>query len=410
MQTSLIVRYSKNHHQCLFSIETVVFLRTLGSYKIPAVIERRRKELLDKLCVLQGDTIRDPPPVIESIIEPPEEHPQPPLLERTPSVTSKREEREDTPSSTSSVTSPSHGEKISRRDSKIASLVKDYEKIHYKAKKTEVDETPKRMVMLKKVIKPTDFPSQDKPPPTEEGEKATANEEEGHKAAEGKGKKAAEAKAAETSKGDATDSSAVASKDQLEVDPRGERASSVMSMENGLDDEGEESEKGNDKKKKKGKKGFGAGVFSKKKRDKSPARPEKRAELSAGGGEEQTEPQKLGEEKEEEEEVQFAEGVKMCGVLERHKKKGIGHKKTKIDAKVFHTSLILGGKEELSLARCAVEETESGFELTHPQHRSAMTFKVDGTDHEKQKWVEAMKAAIAEATPAKEKEGSYYII
>ena len=164
--------------------------------------------------------------------------------------------------------------------------------------------------------------------------------------------------------------------------------------------EGEESKKSGDKKKKKSKLPFG--FKGKTKRDKSPAperkaesAPEKKAELAAEEEAEQP--------KEEEEEVQLADGVRICGVLERNKKKGIGgHKKVKIDAKVFHTALVLGEKEELELANCSLEETESGFDLTHPQHRSALVFKVDGPEDEKQRWVAILKEAIAEATPAKE--------
>lgn len=42
--------------------EAVVFLRTLEQFRIPAVVESRRKKLLERLELLQGDTIRASPP------------------------------------------------------------------------------------------------------------------------------------------------------------------------------------------------------------------------------------------------------------------------------------------------------------------------------------------------------------
>lgn len=45
--------------------DAVVFLRTLEQFRIPPVVERRRKELLERLLALQGDTLRDTPPCFE---------------------------------------------------------------------------------------------------------------------------------------------------------------------------------------------------------------------------------------------------------------------------------------------------------------------------------------------------------
>lgn len=396
--------------------ETVVFLRTLASYKIPAVIERRRKELLDKLCLLQGDTLKEAPPVIE----PPEE--KPPIEEKvtlrektgkerstSESSTKDRQERDESPAGT--ITSPSHGGRLVKRDSKVVnSLVKDYEAIHFSAKKEEEDQTPKRLVTLKKVAKPVDYRRTSVSPPPEEEKEEKKDDQVEEKVEEGKDKAAEkEEKTGKTgkeeAKGDTTDSP-THDMDSLEVRPSRERAPSLTGTDDGLD-EGEEPEKGGDKKKKKSKLQFG--FKGKKKRDKSPAperkdkspAPERKAEPAAEVDAEQPK-------EEEEEEVQLADGVKICGVLERNKKKGIGHKKVKIDAKVFHTALILGGKEELDLANCSLEETASGFDLTHPQHRSALVFKVDGPEDEKQRWVAVMKETIAEATPAKEEEGKIW--
>ena len=49
--------------------DAVVFLRTLEQFKIPPVVERRRKELLERLLALQGDTLRDTPPRFEPVDE-----------------------------------------------------------------------------------------------------------------------------------------------------------------------------------------------------------------------------------------------------------------------------------------------------------------------------------------------------
>ena len=55
----------------------MVFLRTLEQFKIPPVVERRRKELLERLLALQGDTLRDTPPRFEPVDEEEEETKQP---------------------------------------------------------------------------------------------------------------------------------------------------------------------------------------------------------------------------------------------------------------------------------------------------------------------------------------------
>ena len=367
---------------CSYGADTVVFLRTLGSYKIPAVIERRRKELLDRLCLLQGDTLKDPPPVIDPSEE---KHAKEPTsaVPREPTSAVSRDDREDSPSSTASstsgVTSPTR--QITRRNSKVVTgLISNFEVKHSIAKKEEEDETPKRMFQLKKVAKPSDFPATAK----EDGENP---------------KEQTDSKSAADKSVDKPAESAGAKKDMLEVDDGGrERASSVASSA-GEEEEEDEEESKDKKKKKKNKKGLFKGKS--KKGDKSPL-PE-RKDISPE--EKYPLPDKktpAPEQQDQEEEMELAEGVKICGVLERKQKKIGGSKKVKIDAKVFNTMLILGGKEELELAHCSVEETDTGFKLTHPQHKSVMPFKVDGGEEEKQRWVVVLREAIAEATPAKE--------
>lgn len=370
-----------------------MFLRTLASYKIPAVIERRRQELLDKLCLLQGDTIKEAPPIIE-----PKEEKTPvrearersreksPRITATAAVTQSEkdevEEGSSTPSSSASTT-PSHKVgKLMRRDSKVNTLVKDYEHIHHHAKKEEESETPKRMFQLKKVAKPEDFPVS----PTHSVTSA-----------EGAGPtKTTEEPAKESAEKDT---------DTLKPDPQDsemERASSVASGLDEIDvDEGDEEDgKEADKKKKKSKRPFGSGLKVKgftKKREKSPV-PERKSYPAPEAAKESEDKQK-----DEEAEPETEEGVRISGTLERSKKKGLGgYKKVKVEAKVKNTTLILGGKEELDLSHCTVEETETGFELVHPQHRSGMTFKVEEGAEEKHKWVAVLKEAITEATPPEE--------
>lgn len=248
-------------------------------------------------------------------------------------------------------------------------------------------------MQLKKVAKPTDFP-----------DAAPSPSHSTNSAAEGEAPAASE-----EPKEESKEEVKVDKKDDnlLDVDQaERERAGSVCSMDEG-EGEGEAEGKAQDKKKKKkgSKLPFGSGglkVKSGKKKDKSPTAspvPERKFEGSVenlvDGGEE-AEPEAKPEATEE--------GVKVFGVLERKLKKGLGgHKKVKLAAKVKHTTLILGGKDDLELANCSVEATEGGFELMHPQHRAGLQFKVEGGEEEKQKWVEALKEAIQEATPPEDK-------
>ena len=363
--------------------EAVVFLRTLGDFKIPAVIERRRKELLEKLTTLQGDTIKEAPPIIEPLED--NQEPSPTKEYKLPvSKTPAKEESATSSADSSTVTSPSHGQgQIQRRDSKVVTnRIKDYESIHFKNKLEEENETPKRLVQLKKVSKPQDFPSSGRSPEPADTAEAT--------------KEAEEAK----EKDKAKDAPKEPEKDTLEVDGGAEKEGSLLSVEGTLDDE-EEEEKGKKKKKKKNKEKKEKGLKVKDKREKrgkSPV-PERKNPPAEEGAEEPS-----GESKEVEAEA-LEEGVRIKGTLERKKKGGLGGtKKVKMDAKVHETTLILDGKEKLDLAHCSVEATDSGFDLMHPQHKSGLVFKVEGGEEERQQWLTVLKEAIAEATPAVEQE------
>lgn len=363
-------------------------------------MERRRKELLERLTNLQGDTIKEAPPVIEPVeddkLEPSASKEKnlaradkpPAKADKAPAKEAPaKEDMESNVSSSSSstVTSPSHGQgKIQRRDSKVVgSRIKDYESIHFSAKKEEEMETPKRLVQLKRVSKPQDFPTNKSPTPEPEPEPEPEEKQE-------PGKEDSQEKPKDDE----------AEMDKLEVDGRSEREGSLASVEGVLDAGGEEEEEKAGKKKKKNKRGFGSGLKVKglKKRDKSPG-PERKHPPAEEEGAEEPAATENGE-KEPEPEVL----VKIKGTLERRKKGLGGTKKVKMEAKVHETTLILEGKDNLELANCSVETTDIGFDLTHPQHKSAMVFKVEGGQEEKMKWLAVLKEAIAEATPAAEPE------
>ena len=369
-----------------------MFLRTLGSYKIPAVIERRRKELLDKLCLLQGDSLKEPPPSIE----PPEEKTPPPQVKspaskekakdvKTSAMQEKDGDVESGTSSTasSSVTSPTHG--LKRRDSKVVnSLVSNFETLHHSAKKEEESETPKRFVQLKKVNKPSDFPSS----PTHKGnEEKTDDKKEATPAPEDNTKDAPPVKEKD-------------SENLIVESGKKERPLSAASNEDTQDgeEEDEEEEKEAGKKKKKGK-GLFSGMKGLKKKSPLPERKHPPPPAVTNGEEaaDQSEDQQKAEGEEVEPEKE--EGVRLSGTLERKVKRGI-KKKIKMEVKVRETTLVMDGKEE-ELAHCSVEVTESGLEVVHPQLKS-IVFKVEGGEEQKLKWVSAIKEAIAEATPPEE--------
>ena len=324
------------------------------------MIERRRKELLDKLSLLHGGTLKGKPTTDDEAHE------------------KKDEKSEDSSSASSStVTSPDMASK--RNSIMVLNRIKDYETIHHSAKKEEEKETPKRFVTLKKVNKPDDFPDDD----TDNKSPASGEESTGKKETESESVPANEKE-----------------QDKLEVvDTEGEmrEASSISEIQEG-DDERDKKESG---KKKKSKLGFGQKMKGLIKREKSPA-PERKnsAESStvpdAADGD--TDEAELAKQEEAEE---LEEGVRISGILERMKKKGQKKHKS-IKVKVCETTMVLGEKEEVLLSNCSVELTDQGFDLSHPQHKSAFFFKVEGDETARQKWVTAMNDAIQKATPVVE--------
>ena len=166
--------------------------------------------------------------------------------------------------------------------------------------------------------------------------------------------------------------------------------------------EGEEGE--GDEKKKKGKRFGLKGLM---KRDKSPA--PSPAPSPALERKNQAPPTSSAEQVESDvEEVEATpppseEGVKISGTLERRHKKGLtGHKWVKVEVKVKDKVFMVEGKEGMDLNGSTVVETDSGFEFSYP-HQKPMMFRVEGGgEDERKRWVSALKEAIREATPLDE--------
>ena len=338
--------------------DAVVFLRTLGDFRIPAVMERRRKELLDRLIDTQGDTRREKPPKFE---EGPAE--TPPVQKKVKQVV----EKEETSSGSSSTVTSPRGT-LTKRDSKIVNtLVKDYEVIHTAAKKEEVDQTPKRMFELKKTAKPSDFPDLEKdskdvtpqpPEPTQPTEPSTAD----------------------------TPPVVLREKSDDANELKPERPTSAASVDS-VD------EPGNATPKHKRKAGNKLGFFKRKHRDKSPRRD------SSPPASVLVEPEASdGVESESVEVVE--EGVRISGKLEHKTKSAL--KTTKYvskDVKLKETTLFIGDKENVSMLGCTVAATDTGFELfSHPLQKQ-FAFKVGEGEQGKEKWINVLNEAIAECAP-----------
>ena len=353
------------------------------------MIEKRRKELLERLFLLQGGTLKKDLPVTEprndeTASEKERSRPNSmlvPVNDKDLAAKEKSPESISSPSFSSPRTSPRSSKRISRRDSlNVSSRIKDYEIIHHNAKKDEENETPKWLVSLKKVSKPTDFPAVEA---KESSPKLPAEVEESSK----------KENIAESVSADKVERA------NLEVN---NVKMDTLSIASGV--ESFEEEEGNGKeieKKKKSKLGFSHKMKGLIMREKSPV-PERIDPLHTDNHA-MIDGCQVGAEAEKE----LEEGVRMSGDLERMKKRGKKHKSVKV--KVYATTMILGDKEELELANCSVETTDLGFDLTHPQHKTSFMFKVDGTDKDRQKWVTALRDAIREATAPIAEEGEIYI-
>lgn len=356
-----------------------MFLRTLGDFKIPAVVERRRKELLVRLEEAEGDTRREKPRKLEETIAQESAVATPPVVKKAKDEKekSKKDDEKNTTHSGSSsgVTSPN------RRDSKINSLVSGFETIHAVAKKEEVEQTPKKwQVELRKTRKPADFPAEERkseePEPEPESEKT------------------------ESVKTDPKEDS-----NELSSSLKEPEKGSIQSLDTTATNESDASTP-------KAKKSSKLNVFRiRGGRGKSPAPSRKEIPVTKEADETDTSAKQKTEEPEvpeaavEEEE----EGIRVSGKLEYKVKTRLSSKFVSKDVKLKETTLYIGDKDTLAMLGCTVQRTDSGFELFSHSAQKSHTFKVtEGGDEAKEKWLTTLQAAIDEVTPNEEGEISLY--
>ena len=363
--------------------DTVVFLRMLEQFKIPAVMETRRKKLLEKLLNLQGDTIRETPPSYENG-EPAGSSPASPGREK--------------------------GEQLTRTESNVETRVSEYARIEVKAQQEMAQLSPNKSVS--------------KPPA------ATAAGEEKTEEATDYLEPAAVVKRKEKAGGDGG-----------AEQERPVSTASAASSEGSKKEEKEETEvaetaatggAGKEKKKRFGLKalrGMGGKIVKRSKAGRSSvlmtdAKPEETeaAEEEPGeqaGTEELTataeepapaaaegETKEEGEKGEEEpgdreEEEELEEGVRIQSELEKRipKRIGKGFNWFKITAKLKETTLILttGAKEkQLELVGCMVSPSDAapnGIELFSHKEQKQWVFRLDSSEL-REKWVEELQKAI----------------
>lgn len=372
-----------------------MFLRQLGDFKIPAVMERRRKGLLDKLLELQGDTFRGSDGAKQH--DKPEEKPPAELTSEKsppPAIEEEEEHNKTTPPVTSPTRDGSPTKRFSRGDSKISALVGNYEHMTTVAKQEEVAETPKRLVQLKKVAKPTDFPDTDTVKEEETKEKEEEKEEE---------KPAAHEEAENLTHSEKENGTLKSERPSNTVS---EEYTNVEAAAEG--EEGEEQDVGEkESSKKKGKfKGFKKigklGDKLKKRhkggREKSPSRVAEYEEEKSGGSEaeepDKDEPSTPPEELEE--------GVKIAGMLEQKVTSRFKSKWVKVYVKLKDNVLHIGDKNRMELVGCMVATTDVGFDLVNHTTQKQLHFKMEGEENEKEMWVNSLNTAIQECTPEQE--------
>lgn len=405
--------------------EALVFLRQLGDFKIPAVMERRRKGLLDKLLELQGDTFRgdsapkdsskaspEPAPSETKLKSPEPQVKSPEPKVEKPAASKVEKEEDEKPAVRSTVTSPSRDsvtspKRLSRGDSKISALVGNYEHITTLAKKEEQAETPKRFVQLKKVPKPSDFPDKEKGKDEEEAPKEEEKEEL---------KPAALEKVAEKTSLTPEPSPQLRRKGKENGGLKSERPSSTVSEESANTEAPEEEEAAEDQdggekesSKKKGKFGrFGKKLGGKLKhkkqkggRDKSPSRAMEEEDDKSGGSEVEE-----GEQKEEVATPEHEEGVKISGMLERKVTARFKSSKwVKVSVKLKDNVLYIGDKEKVELAGYMVAASDVGFDVVNHATQKQIQFRLEPEgENSKERWVEVLTAAIEECTPQQEGE------
>ena len=359
--------------------DTVVFLRMLEQFKIPAVMETRRKKLLEKLLHLQGDTIRETPPSYENGDA------------TTPTTSPEREKGE-----------------LTRKGSVVDTKVSEYSRIETKAKEQMATFSPKKTAgttsdAAKKEEAPaaaeevTDYlepasvlkrPGKDNGAASTERPASTVSSE-------------AEAKKEDTEQVEESSAAAAGAGEgkgkkkrfgggglkglRSKIGKRSKKPASAAEVEGGEPENGEpEAAEGDD----------GApGVEGETKEE------EKKVEETGG---------EVAEEKEEEEQE---EGVRIASQLEKRVPKRLGKSFNwiKITGKLKETTLILmaGSKDkELELAGCMVSPSDAapnGIELFSHKEQKQWVFRVE-TSELRERWVEELQKAIdtcpTEPTPA----------
>ena len=398
----------------------MIFLRYLEQIKIPAVVDRRRKSLLDKLLELQGDTRRETPPKFEA--------------EAEPEGDSSKKEVEPKPDAKAPLKASLKKEaKVEAKpDAKVplrASLKKEAKveakpdaKVPLRAslkKEAKVEAKPDAKVPLKKEAKVEAKPESgaDAPPVLKKSDSQSVfgrvkELEQLNAAAKDKEKVYEDFKRKvispeqEGAKDESTDggkkaqeesppSPAVVRREKKDDLLKPERPSSIASTES-LEEDKEDGVK-----EKKGKSKGLKGLFGKKKkmersRDPSPA--PSPAPLQAQTSEEIDEPKPAQEDK------ALPPDFKIQAQLEKRVKRFGGHGWIKQTVTLKENTLIVMGEKnkedkiELVGCTCAPNEAANMFDLHQPDHKQ-LTFRAE-TAEVRDQWVMALQEAIQECTPA----------
>ena len=348
--------------------DTVVFLRMLEQFKIPAVMETRRKKLLEKLLYLQGDTIRETPPSYEN----------------------------------GDATSPTDGKRELARNSSVSvvdSKVSEYARIETKAKKEMTAFSPKKAAgTAPEVAKEEDVA------PANEGtdylEPASVLKRENKKGEDGAAASERPASTAsnESDKKEPTEeSSGVAAAGEGKGKKKRFGGGGLKVLRNKI---GKRS-------KKTGQNVSAVTLVEGENGEQEPAEQGEGEETTSVAGGEGEEEEKEAEEAtegegtaEKEEEVQ-EEGVRIKSALEKRVPKRLGKSFNwiKIAGKLKETTLVLiaGSKDkELELVGCMVSPSDAapnGIELFSHREQKQWVFRVE-TSELREKWVEELQKAI----------------
>lgn len=395
----------------------MVFLRTLEQFRVPAVVQRRAKDLLEKLEALQGDSIRETPPSFE---EPAEEKPaeaetKPKVKEAQPKVEAKaKEEPQPKEKGAKGKDSAKAKDTAKAKDSakaKTAISVKSKAvgappKAEEKAPQVEEKAAPREKAapaVTSPLHKRDSSSIFSRVKELEELDRAAKKEQEAYERFKHGPVKTAEKEAVEEPDAAEEPKAKLREKDELKPQDSTERRLSAGSRE--LDSGGGEEEGEGEQKEDKAvkKKRFGFLKKSKaKSREKSPAPQAESME------EESTE---AAQPAEEEGGKELEEGVS-CGLpdhLERRVKRFGGHGWAKMAASLDATTLVLVGEkakeERMELVGCTVGAMDipncNAFEMVnHPEHKQ-FVFRTE-TPEGRDLWVKAIQEAIQECAASAE--------